>query len=195
MRSLLRLSLGALALLVFAAACSPAEAQLFRRRQSCASGQCGAPAAYATPQVVYTRAYATPQAPAPPPAEMTPASPHVRQTSSVAEASPAQQPAQAPIASSDPYGFMVWLNEVRGQWGLPGVWYDEGLTAAAAANSARGFGHTIREGRRQNVGAGAAAQVWPMWISSPAHRVALLDPSITRAGIAYVNGVWTFNGD
>ncbi len=144
-------------------------------------------------------AYATPQAPyKQPPVQMAPApvAPHIRQTSAVVEVTPAEQPAQAqPVASSDPYGFVAWLNQTRAAYGLGGVWYDETLSAWAASNSANGYGHGIRAGRRQNVGWGAAAQVWPMWIASQPHRVAILDPSITRAGIAYVNGIWTFNGD
>lgn len=94
----------------------------------------------------------------------------------------------------DTYGFGAWLNAQRAMRGIGPVHCDAGLCQDAAANSSRGYGHTVMgRARRQNAGWGAGAQVWPMWISSPLHESALFDRSITRYGIACINGVWTFN--
>jgi len=106
------------------------------------------------------------------------------------------QPAQAqPVyQSGDPYGFTAWLNGVRAQSGLGGVGHDPGLSAQAAVNNSYGFGHHyMGSARRQNAGMGAAATVWSMWMASPAHQAALLDPTITMIGIAASGSTWTFN--
>lgn len=152
---------------------------------------------YAQP-VTYTYAYA----PAPPTQAVTytyaPAPP-VR-TVSYAPAPPAYAPAPptpapAPPVYGDAYGFTSWLNATRASYGLPPVGYDANLSAWAAANSSRGFAHTVMgPARRQNVGSGGFAGVCAMWMADAPHRAALLDPSITHVGIALVGSVWTMNG-
>jgi len=113
-------------------------------------------------------------------------------------------PASAALASpsapaavgTDPHGFVGWLNGQRAARGLPAVGHDPGLSGWAAFNSSHGFGHSVMgPARRQNAGWGDASYVWPAWLASPAHAAALFDPSLTRVGIAVVNGVWTMNGD
>ena len=107
------------------------------------------------------------------------------------------QPTQ-PVYYGDPYGFTGWLNGVRAQYGLGAVGYDANLEAWASVNNgqqnARGMGHHVMgSARRQNSGMGAAATVWQMWMASPAHAAALLDPTITMIGIAASGSYWTFN--
>ena len=108
--------------------------------------------------------------------------------------------AAAPIyvPSGDPYGFTAWLNGVRAQYGLGAVGVDPNLSNWAAMNNgqqnAMGMGHHIMgPARRQNSGMGAAGTVWQMWMASPAHQAALLDPSISMIGIAAGGAYWTFN--
>lgn len=110
-----------------------------------------------------------------------------------------QQPQQQPAASGgDAYGFTNWLNGVRAQYGLPAVGYDPNLEAWAQQNNsqqnARGIGHFVMgPARRQNSAMGSYASIGGMWLSSPAHRAALLDPSIRFIGIAGLGAYWTFN--
>jgi uncharacterized protein YkwD len=111
---------------------------------------------------------------------------------------PAPQAAQPASQSGDPYGFTAWLNGVRARSGLAPVGHDANLSSWAAVNNgqqnARGLGHHVMGyARRQNAGMGAAATVWSMWMASPAHQAALLDPTITRIGIAASGSYWTFN--
>jgi uncharacterized protein YkwD len=40
---------------------------------------------------------------------------------------------------------------------------------------------------------GSAAAIGPMWLNSPAHRAALLDPTIRWIGLAVYGGFWTLN--
>jgi uncharacterized protein YkwD len=107
-----------------------------------------------------------------------------------AQYQPAQQVQYAqPAAAGDAYGFTNWLNGVRAQYGLPGVGYDANLEAWANANNAqqnaRGIGHFVMgPARRQNSAMGNYASIGAMWMASPAHRAALLDPSIRFVGIA-----------
>jgi hypothetical protein len=113
---------------------------------------------------------------------------------------PAEQPAQAaPAASSagDPYGFLSWLNSVRASYGLGAVGYDANLSNWASMNNSQqmayGLGHFVMgPARRQNSAAGAAFP-GAMWMASPAHRAALLDPTISWIGIAAAGAYWTFN--
>jgi cysteine-rich secretory family protein len=104
-----------------------------------------------------------------------------------------------PTASEgDPYGFLAWLNSTRASWGLPAVGYDQNLTNWAAMNNAqqqvRGLGHHLMgPARRQNAAVGNAASIGFQWMSSPAHRAALLDPTIRYIGIAGLGVYWTFN--
>ena len=113
-----------------------------------------------------------------------------------AVAAPAEPVAYVP--SGDPYGFTAWLNGVRGQYGLGAVGVDPNLSNWAAMNNAQqnasGMGHHVMgPARRQNSGMGAAGTVWQMWMASPAHQAALLDPSISMIGIAAGGAYWTFN--
>jgi len=108
--------------------------------------------------------------------------------------------AQAPQAASagDAYGFLNWLNSTRASYGLPSVGYDANLESWASANNsqqnARGMGHHVMgPARRQNSAMGAYANVPSMWMASPAHRAALLDPTIRFIGIAGMGAYWTFN--
>lgn len=111
----------------------------------------------------------------------------------------AAQPAQTTqAASGDPYGFTGWLNSVRAQYGLPAVGYDPNLASWAAANNAQqnamGMGHHVMgPARRQNCAMGSFSSIGSMWLSSPAHSAALLDPTIRFIGLAGAGAYWTFN--
>jgi uncharacterized protein YkwD len=111
-------------------------------------------------------------------------------------AAPATVP--APTEAGDPYGFLGWLNLTRASYGLPAVGYDPNLSGWAAMNNdqqaARGMGHFVMgPARRQNSAMGAFANIGSMWMNSPAHRAALLDPTIRAIGIAGLGAYWTFN--
>ncbi len=102
--------------------------------------------------------------------------------------------------TGDPYGFTTWLNATRAAYGLPAVGYDPNLTNWAAANNeqqaARGMGHFVMgPARRQNAAMGGYPGVETMWMNSPAHRAALLDPTIRWIGIAGLGAYWTFNAN
>jgi len=113
----------------------------------------------------------------------------------------APQPAayQPAYQAADPYGFTAWLNGVRAQSGLGPVGFDPSLAGWAAANNgqqnARGLGHHVMgPARRQNSGMGGdMSTVASMWMASPPHQAALLDPSISWIGIAASGVWWTFN--
>ena len=114
----------------------------------------------------------------------------------VAPVAPVAEPVYVP--SGDPYGFTAWLNGVRAQYGLGAVGVDPNLSNWAAMNNGQqnslGMGHHIMgPARRQNSGMGASGTVWQMWMASPAHQAALLDPSISMIGIAAGGAYWTFN--
>jgi uncharacterized protein YkwD len=106
----------------------------------------------------------------------------------------------APAASyGDPYGFLSWLNATRASYGLGPVGYDQNLSNWAAMNNnqqlARGLGHFVMgPARRQNSAAGGGFP-GAMWMASPAHQAALLDPSIRWIGIAAAGAYWTFNAN
>ncbi len=100
----------------------------------------------------------------------------------VVAAAPAGSPGPS-VGGGDPYGFLGWFNGIRARSGLGPVVWDGNLAAGAARNSEVGFGHFIRTGRRQG------------WMTSPDHLSAMLDPTVTRAGIAVVRGVWTLDLD
>jgi hypothetical protein len=98
----------------------------------------------------------------------------------------------------DPYGFIGWLNQTRAAYGLSAVGYDANLSNWAAMNNdqqtARGMGHHVMgPASRQNAAMGAFENIGAMWMNSPAHRAALLDPTITSIGIAGLGAYWTFN--
>lgn len=105
------------------------------------------------------------------------------------------QPAQG---GGDPNGFLAWLNSTRAQYGLPAVGWDQNLCNWAAQNNAqqnaRGMGHHVMgPARRQNSAMGSASSIGSMWMNSPAHRAALLDPTIRFIGLAGSGAYWTFN--
>ena len=138
-------------------------------------------------------------APPPPPYPVTvypeedrPAAQPAAEVQRVAARPVYQQPA------GDPYGFTAWLNGVRARSGLGAVGFDPSLSGWAAVNNgqqqARGMGHHVMgPARRQNSGMGDFSTVTQMWMASPAHQAALLDPSITWVGIAGLGAYWTFN--
>jgi hypothetical protein len=100
----------------------------------------------------------------------------------------------------DPYGFTAWLNSTRAAYGLPAVGHDPNLSSWAAENNnhqaARGLGHYVMGvARRQNSAMGDFASIGAMWMNSPAHRSALLDPTIRSIGIAGLGAYWTFNAN
>ena len=106
------------------------------------------------------------------------------------------QPAQG--GGGDPNGFMSWLNSTRAQYGLSAVGYDANLANWAQMNNAqqnsRGLGHFVMgPARRQNAAMGSGSSIASMWMNSPAHRAALLDPSIRFIGLAGSGAYWTFN--
>jgi uncharacterized protein YkwD len=110
----------------------------------------------------------------------------------------AQPAATQTVVAGDPYGFVGWLNATRAQYGLRAVGYDQNLTNWAAQNNAqqnaRGMGHFVMgPARRQNSAMGNYASIGSMWMASPAHRAALLDPTISFVGIAGAGAYWTFN--
>jgi uncharacterized protein YkwD len=155
-----------------------------------------APATGAAALAVAKAPQATPVATTVPAAVPAPA-----QAQPVQSYQPAQQVQyyQQPAApAGDVYGFTNWLNGVRAQYGLPAVGYDANLEAWAQQNnthqSSRGIGHFVMgPARRQNSAMGNYASIGAMWLSSPAHRAALLDPSIRFIGIAGLGAYWTFN--
>jgi uncharacterized protein YkwD len=121
-------------------------------------------------------------------------------------AQPAQQPvyyqqqqvAQQPAAATSGHWFLNWLNSTRAQYGLGAVGYDANLEAWAQMNNAqqnaRGLGHHVMgPASRQNSAMGSADSIGSMWMNSPAHRAALLDPGITAIGLAGSGSYWTFN--
>jgi uncharacterized protein YkwD len=114
----------------------------------------------------------------------------------------ASQTTQAPatVPAGDPYGFIGWLNATRASYGLPAVGYDPNLSSWAAVNNshqaARGIGHFVMgPARRQNSAMGGFPGIESMWMASPAHRAALLDPTIRWIGIAGLGAYWTFNAN
>jgi uncharacterized protein YkwD len=103
-------------------------------------------------------------------------------------------------ATSDPYGFTSWLNATRAAYGLSAVGHDPNLSSWAAENNnhqaARGMGHFVMgPARRQNAAFGDVSNIGAMWMASPAHRAALLDPTIRWIGIAGLGAYWTFNAN
>jgi hypothetical protein len=102
------------------------------------------------------------------------------------------------VPAGDPYGFTAWLNATRAAYGLPAVGYDPNLESWAAMNSAQqaasGIGHFVMgPARRQNSAMGGFPGIESMWMASPAHSAALLDPTIRWIGIASYGAYWTFN--
>jgi Cysteine-rich secretory protein family len=109
-------------------------------------------------------------------------------------------PAAAPAPDPDVSWFVNWLNGQRSRMGLAAVGHDPNLSRWAAANNAqqrvRGMGHFVMgPARRQNAAIGSAASVGSQWMNSPAHRAALLDPTIRWIGLAGLGAYWTFNAN
>jgi uncharacterized protein YkwD len=110
----------------------------------------------------------------------------------------ATQWAAATTPAGDPYGFTNWLNSTRASYGLPAVGYDPNLESWAAVNNSHqassGIGHFVMgPALRQNSAMGGFPGIESMWMASPAHRAALLDPTIRWIGIAGLGAYWTFN--
>ena len=66
---------------------------------------------------------------------------------------------------------------------------EPGLLAAAPASPVAGASTTSSRSSAM----GSAASIGSMWLNSPAHRAALLDPSIRWIGLAVYGSYWTFN--
>ena len=148
------------------------------------------------PQTYYAPQYSTATYQTQP--VQTPAAPEVSPTPASDAAPAAETTAAATTVAGDPYGFVGWLNATRAAYGLAAVGYDANLSGWAAMNNdqqaARGMGHFVMgPARRQNSAMGAFANIGSMWMNSPAHRAALLDPTITAIGIAGLGAYWTFN--
>jgi uncharacterized protein YkwD len=116
------------------------------------------------------------------------------------DSTPAATTAPASTDAGDPYGFTGWLNATRAAYGLPAVGHDPNLSNWAAENNnqqaARGMGHFVMgPARRQNSAIGSISNIGSMWMASPAHRAALLDPTIRWIGIAGLGAYWTFNAN
>jgi uncharacterized protein YkwD len=134
------------------------------------------------------------------PVSYTPAPTTIAPVAETAKAAPAAATTSAPAAvdTGDPYCFLGWLNATRASYGLPAVGHDPNLSSWAAENNnhqaARGMGHFVMgPARRQNAAFGSFSNIGSMWMNSPAHRAALLDPTIRWMGIAGLGAYWTFN--
>lgn len=91
------------------------------------------------------------------------------------------------------------INAVRASAGLPALAVDATLVYWAQVNNshqqARGMGHHVMgTARRQNAAMASGSQVVAMWMASPGHRAAILDPTIRWMGVAGLGAYWTFNG-
>ena len=158
------------------------------------------PQTYQTTQVYQPAVVQQYQVAAQPVAEQAAAPAQITPVSYTAEATAPAATATAPAAveTGDPYGFLGWLNATRAAYGLPAVGHDPNLSSWAAENNnhqaARGMGHFVMgPARRQNAAMGAYGNIGSMWMNSPAHRAALLDPTIRWMGIAGLGAYWTFN--
>ena len=152
---------------------------------------------YYTPQY-YQNAYSQPAPQAAEPTQAPKSDTSVTQTSSGSkESTPAGKDKEP---EGDPYGFTNWLNATRAAYGLPAVGHDPNLSSWAAVNNShqasRGMGHFVMgPARRQNAAMGGYPGIESMWMASPAHRAALLDPTIRWIGIAGLGAYWTFNAN
>jgi uncharacterized protein YkwD len=127
-------------------------------------------------------------------AQVVPAS----NTASTAAPAATEATTTVSMDAGDPYGFTGWLNATRASYGLAPVGHDPNLSGWAAVNNthqaARGMGHFVMgPARRQNSAVGSFANIGAMWMNSPAHRAALLDPTIRWIGIAGLGAYWTFD--
>jgi hypothetical protein len=102
---------------------------------------------------------------------------------------------------SDPYGFTTWLNQTRLLHGLGLVTIDPELSWWAAHNNtaqrANGIGHYVFGPSRLQCAAVITGPIGDYvgrgWMDSDDHRRALLDPTITRYGLAWDGVYWTLN--
>jgi hypothetical protein len=141
---------------------------------------------------VVPTSYTTNEPTSPAPAETAATEATAAPTATTAVAAPAS------TEYGDPYGFTAWLNATRASYGLSAVGHDPNLSSWAAENNnhqaARGMGHFVMgPARRQNAAFGSVSNIGSMWMNSPAHRAALLDPTIRWIGIAGLGAYWTFN--
>jgi hypothetical protein len=104
------------------------------------------------------------------------------------------------VPAADPYGFMALLNAYRAFAGLSPLAYDPDLSTWAihnnVAQNSYGLGHHVNPNCCQNSAWNVhdAASVAAAWMQSPGHRANMLDPSVSRFGIAYGPGpYWTMN--
>jgi uncharacterized protein YkwD len=123
---------------------------------------------------------------------------HASQVIQASYTTEVQSATAPPTGSGDPYGFTAWLNATRAAYGLSAVGYDPNLESWAAVNNSHqtsyGIGHFVMGSARvQNSAMGGFPGIESMWMSSPAHRAALLDPTIRWIGIAGLGAYWTFN--
>jgi hypothetical protein len=129
--------------------------------------------------------------PTPAPAPPTPQAPVPAPPSKATPQATTGQPAVVAVVA-DPYGFVVWLNQTRAQYGLTVVVHDDNLTAWAAHSCRVGGLHPFAIFRGQNQ-AWMANHPFQAWLASPGHARPMLDPGVTRVGIAYINGTWIAN--
>ena len=188
----LRVSIGCLA---FAGLASGAQAQTYYYPTS------NTPVYYNTPgyqgQTVwynysnqyYQNTYSTPANQAAYPTQYY----EVAQADTTVQTTTYTQQVQVVETGGDPYGFLNWLNATRAAYGLSAVGHDPNLSSWAAVNNnhqaSSGIGHFVMgPARRQNSAMGGFPGIETMWMASPAHRAALLVPTIRWIGIAGAGG-------
>lgn len=103
---------------------------------------------------------------------------------------------------SDPWGFLSALNSTRAQHGLAALRYDANLSQWAADNcrimtSVKVSGHYSLGDRSfwqvALYGAVDAPTAVLVFMGSPSHRNALLQPGVTIAGVWFDGSSWTAN--
>jgi uncharacterized protein YkwD len=92
------------------------------------------------------------------------------------------------------------LNAIRASYGLSALGYDANLAAECGQNNAwqrnRGLGHHFMgRARRQNAAYGVSdsGSVINMWMASPGHASALLDPTVRMVGYHFDGYYWTWS--
>lgn len=103
---------------------------------------------------------------------------------------------------NNPYGFTAWLNDTRRMYGLRPLVYDQRLADWAALNNMAQrtqseAGHFVMgPARRQNaaiITGDISSYIGREWMDSPEHCAALLDPGLTRFGLARDGIYWTWD--
>lgn len=172
-----------IALAVVVLSASTSEAGCFGKGRA-ARGTCSATTYYSTGQgacYAPVQAYASPQAVAPVANPEAPATAY-------------SYPVSYQAVDDGSGAFVDWINRVRASRGLRAVVWSPVLAADAIINSSRGFGHSFMgRARRQNAGWGALPTVQQMWLASPAHLDAILDPSATEVGLGQAGSIITLN--